>query len=329
MFCCVAATRTYVCDYVCSCCGLLFRSALPPLGVVFFSALCAWPLFGLGDARLRGLVVWWTSFVFPLLSPIASPSGRDLLHLLVGLCFGPLGCVIPIALFLLSKMSLPRPSVVSSSICIRLAMESWCATTRRAFGKDDADASVPAPTATAASGSPSEGLPTEVASADAPRPASDSVAASLALADRLVSSVLTSSLQTTAVTKDIPHDPMVHTDTSDLVEEAVEDAPLDPENSEMAVDRLASEDVSHDPMANSDDLVHDAITEAQPTVAKGSTIPPLRPHKRQASSSDPSKAKRSRPSTSSATRIPSMPKAGMSSVNNSSAKTARQSRREK
>ncbi|KAK8582350.1 hypothetical protein V6N13_032104 [Hibiscus sabdariffa] len=51
---------------------------------------------------------------------LCSPSGCDLLHLLVCLYFGPLGCVIPIALFLLSKTSLPRPSVVSSSICIHL-----------------------------------------------------------------------------------------------------------------------------------------------------------------------------------------------------------------
>ncbi|KAK8484267.1 hypothetical protein V6N11_066537 [Hibiscus sabdariffa] len=98
-----------------------------------------------------------------------------------------------------------------------------------------------------ASGSPSEGLLTEVASADAPLPASDSVAASLAPADRLVSSALTSSVQAIAVTKDIPHDPMVHIDTSDLMEEAVEDAPLDPENFETAADRLASEDVPPSP----------------------------------------------------------------------------------
>ncbi|KAL4295174.1 hypothetical protein GQ457_12G013880 [Hibiscus cannabinus] len=70
-------------------------------------------------------------------------------------------------------------------------------------------------------------------------------------------------------------------------------------------------------------------TQNQPAVARNSSIPPLRPHKCQASSSDPSKAKRSRPSTSSTTRIPSVPKAGMSSFNNSSAETARLSRREK
>ncbi|KAL4272408.1 hypothetical protein GQ457_13G013780 [Hibiscus cannabinus] len=67
----------------------------------------------------------------------------------------------------------------------------------------------------------------------------------------------------------------------------------------------------------------------QPAVARASSIPPMRPHKRQASSSDPSRAKRSRPSTSSTTRIPSVPKVGMSSVNNYPAETARQSRREK
>ncbi|KAK8515200.1 hypothetical protein V6N12_019248 [Hibiscus sabdariffa] len=241
------------------------------------------------------------------------------------------------------------------------------------------------------------------------------------------------------MTKDIPNVPIVHTEATDVVEEAVEDASLDPETSETAADRLASKDVPYDPMihtnmsgmmeealeissdcvlladlagliqANGDDLIHDAITEAadsiirdvaasvlgvsiatdttvistrptsmpsaslpslglsryapacprrapmpavpehqefdasyaaqsrtppvapqdQPTVAKILTIPPSRPHKRQASSSDTSKTKRSRPSTSSTTRIPSMPKAGMSSVNNSSAETVRQSRREK
>ncbi|KAK8515199.1 hypothetical protein V6N12_019247 [Hibiscus sabdariffa] len=86
--------------------------------------------------------------------------------------------------------------------------------------EDAADVSVPAPTA--ASGSPSGGLPTEVALPTAPFLASDSVAASLAPknstvpADRLVSSAPTSSVQATAVTKDIPHDPMVHIDSSDM-----------------------------------------------------------------------------------------------------------------
>ncbi|KAK8483410.1 hypothetical protein V6N13_034458 [Hibiscus sabdariffa] len=51
--------------------------------------------------------------------------------------------------------------------------------------------------------------------------------------------------------------------------------------------------------------------------------------KHHASHSDPTKTKRPRPSTSSASRIPLIPKAGMSSANNSSAETARQSRREK
>ncbi|KAL4282238.1 hypothetical protein GQ457_03G016760 [Hibiscus cannabinus] len=66
-----------------------------------------------------------------------------------------------------------------------------------------------------------------------------------------------------------------------------------------------------------------AIVQNQPTGARASSIPPARPHKRQASSSDLSRAKRSRPSTSSTTRIPSVPKAGISSVNNSPAETAR------
>ncbi|KAK9045758.1 hypothetical protein V6N11_051666 [Hibiscus sabdariffa] len=92
---------------------------------------------------------------------------------------------------------------------------------------------------TVASGSPSEGLPTKVNSADASCPTSDSLA-------------LTSSVQSTAVTKDIPHDPMVHTDTSDVVEEAVEDASIDPKNFETAADRLASKDVPYDPMVHND-----------------------------------------------------------------------------
>ncbi|KAK9018683.1 hypothetical protein V6N11_033730 [Hibiscus sabdariffa] len=66
-----------------------------------------------------------------------------------------------------------------------------------------------------------------------------------------------------------------------------------------------------------------------PSGARASSIPPPRPHKRQAPSSDPSRAKRSRASASSSSRIPSSTKAGMSSVNNSPAETARQSRREK
>ncbi|KAK9043256.1 hypothetical protein V6N11_071603 [Hibiscus sabdariffa] len=66
-----------------------------------------------------------------------------------------------------------------------------------------------------------------------------------------------------------------------------------------------------------------------PSEARASSIPPPRPHKRLAPSSDPSRAKRSRASASSSSRIPSSTKAGMSSVNNSPVETARQSRREK
>ncbi|KAK8505930.1 hypothetical protein V6N11_047867 [Hibiscus sabdariffa] len=77
---------------------------------------------------------------------------------------------------------------------------------------------------------------------------------------------------------------------------------------------------SHTPPAN---------VAGHPAKARASSIPPPRPHKRQASSSDPSRAKRSRASSSSSTRIPSTSKAGMSSVNNSPAETALQSRREK
>ncbi|KAK8713425.1 hypothetical protein V6N13_148643 [Hibiscus sabdariffa] len=198
---------------------------------------------------------------------------------------------------------------------------------------------------------------------------------------------------------DAPHDPMVHTETSDMLEEALE----------VSRDCVLLADLTGVIQANGEDLVNEAIPEAvdsiiwevaasilgvsaspdaavvssrptptpfaspsksglsksalaglrraamsmvpehhefdewcaaqsrtppvaaqnQSVVARTSSIPPLRPHKRQASSSDPSRAKRSQPSTSSTTRIPSVPKAGTSSVNNSSADTAWLSRREK
>ncbi|KAK8684210.1 hypothetical protein V6N13_040240 [Hibiscus sabdariffa] len=100
------------------------------------------------------------------------------------------------------------------------------------------------------------------------------------------------------MTKDIPHDPLVPTEATDVVEEAVEDASLDPETSETAADRLASEDIPYDPMihtntsdmieealdissdcvlladlagviqANGDDLVYDAITEAADSIIR-------------------------------------------------------------
>ncbi|KAK8512391.1 hypothetical protein V6N13_116313 [Hibiscus sabdariffa] len=108
----------------------------------------------------------------------------------------------------------------------------------------------------------------------------------------------TPSVQAAAMTKDIPNDHMVHTKASDVVEEAVEDASLDPETSETAADRLAYEDVPYDPMihndtsdmmeealeissgcvlladlagviqASGDDLVHDAITEAADSIIR-------------------------------------------------------------
>ncbi|KAK8593695.1 hypothetical protein V6N13_042742 [Hibiscus sabdariffa] len=57
-------------------------------------------------------------------------------------------------------------------------------------------------------------------------------------------------------------------------------------------------------------------------------ILPPRVNKRHASHSDPTKVKRSQPS-SFVSQIPPVPSAGMSSANNSSAETARQSHREK
>ncbi|KAK8684215.1 hypothetical protein V6N13_040245, partial [Hibiscus sabdariffa] len=87
--------------------------------------------------------------------------------------------------------------------------------------------------------SPSEGLPAKLDSTKAHGPDSDSVAASVAP---------TPSVQATAVATDIPHDPLVHPEAADVVEEAVDDASLDPETFETAVDQLASEDVPYDPM---------------------------------------------------------------------------------
>ncbi|KAL4323273.1 hypothetical protein GQ457_11G026760 [Hibiscus cannabinus] len=164
---------------------------------------------------------------------------------------------------------------------------------------------------------------------------------------------------------DTPYDPMVHIETSNMLEEAFE----------ISRDCVLLADLTGVIQANGEDLVNEAIplripssgrlqpqfwvspplrilplsllgshllclplprsrtppvaAQAQPTGSRASSIPPMRPHKRQASSSDPSRAKRSRPSTSSTTKIPSVPKVGMSSVNNSPAETARQSRREK
>ncbi|KAK8713432.1 hypothetical protein V6N13_148650 [Hibiscus sabdariffa] len=92
--------------------------------------------------------------------------------------------------------------------------------------EDDAEASAPAPSA--ASGSPSRGLPTEGASTTTLPSASGPVAASLAPensaapADRLASSIPISSVPATVVTEDVPYDPMVHTDTSDMLEDALE-----------------------------------------------------------------------------------------------------------
>ncbi|KAK8504801.1 hypothetical protein V6N12_063808 [Hibiscus sabdariffa] len=63
------------------------------------------------------------------------------------------------------------------------------------------------------------------------------------------------------MTKDIPHDPLVHPEATDVVEEAVEDASLDPETSKTAADRLASEDVPYDPMIHTDtsDMMEEAL----------------------------------------------------------------------
>ncbi|KAK8697873.1 hypothetical protein V6N13_114008 [Hibiscus sabdariffa] len=131
--------------------------------------------------------------------------------------------------------------------------------------------------------------PAKLDSTNAPGLTSDSVAASVAP---------TPSVQAAAMTKDISHDPLVHTEATDVVEEAVEDASLDPKTSETVADRLASEDVPYDPMihtdtsdmmeealeissdcvlladlagvmqANGDDLVHDAITEAADSIIR-------------------------------------------------------------
>ncbi|KAK8644644.1 hypothetical protein V6N13_123946 [Hibiscus sabdariffa] len=177
---------------------------------------------------------------------------------------------------------------------------------------------------------------------------------------------------------DAPYDPMVHTETSDRLEEALEisrdcvllaadsiirevaasilgvpappDAPADPSRQvpslsaspskpglskstpaglRRATMPMVPEHQEFDEWCAARSCTPPVAARNQPAGARASSIPPTWPHKRQASSSDPSRAKRSRPSTSSTTRIPSVPKAEMSSVNNSPAETARQSRREK
>ncbi|KAK8660310.1 hypothetical protein V6N13_051238 [Hibiscus sabdariffa] len=298
---------------------------------------------------------------------------------------------------------------------------------RISFVEDDTDAPVTAK-------SPSEGPPANLDSTKAHGSDSDSVAPAVA-----ASVAPTPSVPASATVAEILHDPLAPSEAANFVGETVDDASLDPETSEIAVDRLAPEDAPYDPMvhtetsdmleealeilsdcvlladlagviqANGEDLFNEAIPKAadsiirdvaasvlgvsatadatvtssrptptptasppnlglsrsapacprhapmpvvpehqefdawyaaqsrtppvtmqnQPAVARNSSIPPSRPHKRQASSSDLSKTKRSRPSTSSTTRIPSVPKAGIGSVNNSSTETVRQSRREK
>ncbi|KAK8485581.1 hypothetical protein V6N11_066702 [Hibiscus sabdariffa] len=185
--------------------GGLFRRCLDQSPVC-----CAWPWNH--GVRLRGV---------RLARSLASLCGllRGLALSARGVrCLGvhgtPLGSSLKARFLVLQGFYLSKPKRSASRPRGRVSLV-----------KDDVDASVPAPTATAALGSPSEGRLTEVASADAPCSASDSVATSLAPTDRLVSSSLTSSVQATSVITDIPHDPMVHTDTSNLTKEAVEDAP--------------------------------------------------------------------------------------------------------
>ncbi|KAL4281630.1 hypothetical protein GQ457_03G016880 [Hibiscus cannabinus] len=145
---------------------------------------------------------------------------------------------------------------------------------------------------------------------------------------------------------DVLYDPMVHNETSDMLEEALEiswdyapslsASPSKPGLSKSAPAGLrratmpvVPEHHEFDEWCAARSRTPPVTTQNQPAGVRASSIPPTRPHKCQASSSDPSRAKRSQPSTSSTTRNPSVPKAGMSIINNSSAETARQSRREK
>ncbi|KAK8681079.1 hypothetical protein V6N13_053486 [Hibiscus sabdariffa] len=78
--------------------------------------------------------------------------------------------------------------------------------------EDDTDVSVPAE-------SPSEGPPAKLDSTKAHGPDWDFVAPAVA-----AFMALTPSVQAAAVAADIPHDPLVHPEAADVVEEAVDDA---------------------------------------------------------------------------------------------------------
>ncbi|KAL4355361.1 hypothetical protein GQ457_06G012400 [Hibiscus cannabinus] len=157
-----------------------------------------------------------------------------------------------------------------------------------------------------------------------------------------------------------PYDPMVHTDTSDMLEDSLDlsgfDGVIPPAGEDLtnvAIDEAADTLIRE--VASSSLVSSLVLSPPTPLLAQLSQLllqwlplmprlcpgscrltgtgrlhlsigpcppPPLRANKHASSYSDPTKAKCTRAS-SNASRIPLVPKAGMSSVNNSSAETAR------
>ncbi|KAK8555705.1 hypothetical protein V6N13_038653 [Hibiscus sabdariffa] len=356
---------------------------------------------------------WHASF--PLVFRFATPCIVALLPALDLLARAlwprPLFCVPKIVVFLGTNLvSLAQPRCRPLTCVSRLfppwsaSLLFWVALFKYCLYLSRANASASNPVAPVVAAPAARTPPAPAAASDADNLHGSSAPSETA--DLMEEAVVDASLEPDALEPaadrstldDAPYDPMVHTETSDMLEEALE----------ISRDCVLLADLTGVIQANVEDLVNEAIPEAadsiiwdvaasilgvsaspdtavassrpapmpttsapnpglsksapagsrraampmvpehhefdewcaaqsrtpvaaqnQPAVARASSIPPLRPHKRQASSSDPSRAKRSRPSTSSTTWIPSVPKAGMSSVNNSSAETARQSLREK
>ncbi|KAK8684229.1 hypothetical protein V6N13_040259 [Hibiscus sabdariffa] len=89
--------------------------------------------------------------------------------------------------------------------------------------------------------------PANLDSTKAHGPVSDSVAPAVA-----ASVAPTPSVVAAATVAEISHDPLAPPEAADLVEEAVDDASLDPETSETVADRLAPEDAPYDPMVHAE-----------------------------------------------------------------------------
>ncbi|KAK8482168.1 hypothetical protein V6N11_064410 [Hibiscus sabdariffa] len=71
----------------------------------------------------------------------------------------------------------------------------------------------------------------------------------------------TPSVPAATAVAEIPHDPLAPPKAADVVDEAVDDASLDSETSKTAADRLAPEDASYDPMVHTEtpDMLEEAL----------------------------------------------------------------------